>query len=120
MDRNKFKEVFSDKEFVNRLLSLETGERVMKALAEKGIVLKPEEMDEFAGFLIAALECKCAYKEKEVENASGGVKMDMDCPNDAQYAAELLAGYIKSNSVDFSENKGSWILKNFVPDVKQF
>ena len=118
MDRIKFKDVFSDKEFVNKLLSLETGERVMRALAEKGIVLKPEEMDEFAEYLIAALECKNEDREKDIETASGGVKMDIDCPNNAQYAAKLLAGYIKSNSVDFSENKGSWILKNFIPNVK--
>ena len=85
----------------------------MRALAEKGIVLQPEEMDEFAKFLIAALECKDENKEKDIENASGGVKIE----SDAQCAAKLLVEYIKSNSIDFSENKGSWIFKNFVPNT---
>ena len=118
MDRIKFEDVFSDKEFVNKLLNLETGERVMRALAEKGIVLKSEEMDEFAKFLIAALERKNEDKEKNIENVSAGVEMGINCSNNAEYAAKLLAGYIKSNSVNFFENKDSWILKNFVPNVK--
>lgn len=69
MDEQKFKDIFSDDEFVNRLLELETGERVCKALAERGIVLAPEDIDKFAEGLLEALS-----KQKEnIENVSGGV-----------------------------------------------
>ena len=63
------------------------------------------------------MNMKDENKEKDIENASGGVKIE----SDAQCAAKLLVEYIKSNSIDFSENKGSWIFKNFVPNtVDQF
>ena len=56
MNEKDFREVFSDKEFVSNLLQLETGERVRKALAEKGIVLSADELDKFAEVMIESIK----------------------------------------------------------------
>ncbi len=72
MNEKKFAEVFSDKEFVNKLLKLETGEKVVKALAEKGIVITPAELDEFAKILVEAMEKKGELKIEDLSKVHGG------------------------------------------------
>ena len=87
MSEQDFIRVFSDKEFVNTLLQLETGERVRKALAEKGIVLNPDELDKFAAVLVQAIEDK-----NSIENSSGGVMSERS--REIETGARILAGFV--------------------------
>lgn len=100
MSEQDFIRVFSDKEFVNTLLQLETGERVRKALAEKGIVLNPDELDKFAAVLVQAIEDK-----NSIENASGGVINERS--REIETGARILAGFVIE---DFNEVTG-WLAK---------
>lgn len=66
------KEAFKNKAFVRKLLSLETGEEVRKALAEKNIVLTADELDKFAEILVLALEKGQEMTDSDLENVVGG------------------------------------------------
>ena len=74
MDIEKFNSVFSDSEFVNKILNAETGEKVKWLLKEKNLILKDEDLDFFAAALIKSIESK--YKEtlsaENLESISGG------------------------------------------------
>ncbi len=72
MSEQEFQKAFSDSEFVEKLLGLETGEQVRRALAEKGIVLTPEELDKFAEVLLLALEKNGKISDSELNEVSGG------------------------------------------------
>ena len=85
-----FIRVFSDEEFVNTLLQLETGERVRKALAEKGIVLSVDELDKFAAVLVEAIENK-----KGIEDVSGGVMSERS--KEIEAGAKIFAEFIPEN-----------------------
>lgn len=102
MSEQDFIRVFSDKEFVNTLLQLETGERVRKALAEKGIVLNPDELDKFAAVLVQAIEDK-----NSIENASGGVINERS--REIETGAIILAGSISGS---FNSNIATWWLNH--------
>jgi hypothetical protein len=67
------KEAFKNKAFVQRLLTLETGEEVRAALKEKGIVLSANELDKFAEVLIVALEKGPKMTDDDLEKVVGGV-----------------------------------------------
>jgi NTP pyrophosphatase (non-canonical NTP hydrolase) len=67
------KEAFKNKAFVQRLLTLETGEEVREALREKGIVLSADELDKFAEVLIVALEKGQEMTDNDLEEVVGGV-----------------------------------------------
>ena len=95
MSEQDFIRVFSDEEFVNTLLQLETGERVRKALAEKGIVLSVDELDKFAAVLVEAIENK-----KGIEDVSGGEdksKRSKDIEEGAKIFAEFIPDNLKGN-----------------------
>lgn len=66
------KEAFKNKAFVRKLLSLETGEEVRKALEEKNIVLTADELDKFAEILVLALEKGQEMTDSDLENVVGG------------------------------------------------
>lgn len=108
MNEKEFREVFSDKEFVSNLLQLETGERVRKALADKGIVLSPDELDKFAEVMIESikkinLDVKSEKTDSDIENASGGVSDERS--EAIRAGAEMLADI----AVGYGEkNKNSW------------
>ncbi|MBQ2671369.1 MAG: hypothetical protein IJG00_00955 [Clostridia bacterium] len=80
MDIEKFNSVFSDSEFVNKILNAETGEKVKWLLKEKNLILKDEDLDFFAAALIKSIESK--YKEtlnaENLENVSGGSQNFVD------------------------------------------
>lgn len=94
MSEQDFIRVFSDEEFVNTLLQLETGERVRKALAEKGIVLSVDELDKFAAVLVEAIENK-----KGIEDVSGGdkSKRSREIEEGAKIFAEFIPDNLKGN-----------------------
>lgn len=90
MSEQDFIRIFSDEEFVNTLLQLETGERVRKALAEKGIVLSVDELDKFAAVLVEAIENK-----KGIEDVSGGVMSERS--KEIEAGAKIFAEFIPEN-----------------------
>lgn len=113
MNKKDFREVFSDKEFVSNLLQLETGERVRKALAEKGIVLSADELDKFAEVMIESIkkineDVKSEKTDSDIENVSGGVPEGVsDERSEAIYAgAKILASAVVGFAVKY---KNSWI-----------
>ena len=113
MNEKDFREVFSDKEFVSNLLQLETGERVRKALAEKGIVLSADELDKFAKVMIESIkkineDVKSEKTDSDIENVSGGVPKGVSNErSEAIYAgAKILASAVVGFAVKY---KNSWI-----------
>lgn len=90
LEKYDLKKILLDGKFVNELLALDTGEKVRWALKKKGIILEKEDMDEFAKFLIRALETsykhrtkrghlsavhnKQCLEENQLSAASGGTK----------------------------------------------
>ncbi len=120
MNEKDFREVFSDKEFVSNLLQLETGERVRKALAEKGIVLSADELDKFAEVMIESikkinLDIKSEKTDSDIENASGGVSEGVPGKNsdersmEIRLGAEMLAGL--AVSLDIKDKNGWFTLR---------
>lgn len=112
MSEKEFEEAFSDENFVNELLNLKTGEQVRNALAKKGIVLTPEELDKFAEVLVRALE-KSKMSEEELKNCSGGsageAKDDL-----LIRGAEILvakAAHIDSKNIEQDSFLGSLLVK---------
>lgn len=93
MNEKKFAEVFSDDEFVNKLLNLDTGEKVIKALAEKGIKLTPEDLDEFAKILVEALEKNSDLKIEDLSKIHGG----------STYNVEKIQKHLKVNDQELKE-----------------
>ena len=79
MNIEKFNDVFSDSEFVNKILNAETGEKVRWLLKERNLILEEEDLDYFAAALIKSIESK--YKEslssQNLENISGGVGQNL-------------------------------------------
>ena len=112
MNKKDFREVFSDKEFVSNLLQLETGERVRKALAEKGIVLSADELDKFAEVMIESIkkineDVKSEKTDSDIENVSGGV------PDERSEAIRAGAKILASAVVDLNiENRWSEFLNS--------
>ena len=97
------KEAFKNKAFVRKLLSLETGEEVRKALKEKDIVLTADELDKFAEILILALEKGQEMTDSDLERVVGGVdSMSKFVPLLANTALDL--GGLVENSY-FSKRK---------------
>lgn len=120
MNEKDFREVFSDKEFVSNLLQLETGERVRKALAEKGIVLSADELDKFAEVMIESIkkineDVKSEKIDSDIENASGGVsegvsgKPSDERSKEIRLCAEMLAGF--AVSLDIKDKNGWFTLR---------
>ena len=91
------KEAFKNKSFIRKLLSLETGEEVRKALAEKNIVLTANELDKFAEILVLALENGQEMTDDDLENVVGGaVSISRFIPRLADTALDL--GGLAENS----------------------
>lgn len=120
MNEKDFREVFSDKEFVSNLLQLETGERVRKALAEKGIVLSADELDKFAEVMIESIkkineDVKSEKIDSDIENVSGGVsegvsgKKSDESSMEIRLGAEMLAGL--AVSLDIKDKNGWFTLR---------
>ena len=47
MNIEKFNDIFSDSEFVNKILNAETGEKLRWLLKEKELILKEKDLDFF-------------------------------------------------------------------------
>lgn len=73
MNEKDFEKVFSDNEFIQKLLSFKTGEQVTKALKEKGIDLKDGELDKIASVLVRAIESGKKISNDDAVKVSGGV-----------------------------------------------
>ena len=116
MNEKDFREVFSDKEFVSNLLQLETGERVRKALAEKGIVLSADELDKFAEVMIESIkkineDVKSEKTDSDIENVSGGVPEGVS--DERSEAIRAGAKILASAVVDLNiENRWSEFLNS--------
>ena len=72
MNSKTLRQALSDPEFINKLLYLETGKEVKKALLEKDIVLREEDLSEFSKILGDALEKRIS--DEDLGNISGGTK----------------------------------------------
>ena len=72
MNSKTLRQALSDPEFINKLLDLETGKEVKKALLEKDIVLREEDLSEFSKILGDALEKRIS--DEDLGNISGGTK----------------------------------------------
>lgn len=95
MNKEKLNEVFSDQQFVESLLQLETPEQVQQILKEKGIDLTVEEIEQTRDFLVRYANGQLSEKETatlkllqnsngelsedELENVSGGVFLLCAC-----------------------------------------
>ena len=104
------KEAFKNKAFVRKLLSLETGEEVRKALAEKGIVLSAEELDKFAEILVLALEKGEAMTDSDLEKVVGGAPSVLSFVPDFADTVVSLGG-LEENSF-FANCKKEYFGKN--------
>ncbi len=102
MDMERFNNVFSDSEFVNKILSAETGERVKWLLKEKDLILEDKDLDYFAAALVKSIESK--YKEtldsQDLENISGGA--DQKCVDNYKML-EQIRGNGAHTWIDFSK-----------------
>jgi hypothetical protein len=72
MNSETLRKVLSDDKFVDKLLNLETGEEVKRALLEKDIVLREEDLSEFSRILGNALEKRMS--DEDLSHVSGGAK----------------------------------------------
>ena len=73
-NKEKFKELMQDEEFVTKLLELQTPEEVQTAFKSDGVILTVDEVKE----VIKELDTISGYiSEKELENISGGVKVTL-------------------------------------------
>lgn len=69
----KVKELFADKEFVEKILELESAEEVQAALKEKGLELTVEEINQIKEQLIKSGESGEEVSDEELEQVAGGV-----------------------------------------------
>ena len=69
MNEEKIKEVFSDKDFVESLLELETAEEVQSAISKKGIDLSISDIEVLRAQLVNNGE---ELSEEDLENVAGG------------------------------------------------
>ena len=72
MQKAELENILSDENFVEALLSARSGEELRVLLAEKGIVLKEEDLGTFSGILADVLEKRII--EKEMMQVVGGKK----------------------------------------------
>lgn len=70
----KIQEVFSDKEFVEKLLAMETAEEVQAAVKEKGLELTLEEIEATKKSIINSLEKNDSdeVSDDQLEQVAGG------------------------------------------------
>lgn len=106
MNEQEFEKAFSDADFVNMLLNLETGEEVKKALADKGINLTTEELDKFAEILVCALESGNGIKDEKLSKISGGNLKNFDKIKKEAIIFSSLIRHGKEPNLP----KNSWIL----------
>ena len=102
MDMERFNSVFSDSEFVNKILSAGTGERVKWLLKENELMLEDKDLDYFAAALVKSIESK--YKEtldsQDLENISGGA--DQKCVDNYKMLEKIRLERVNT-WIDFSK-----------------
>jgi lactobin A/cerein 7B family class IIb bacteriocin len=72
MSDAELKELFSDEEFVNSLLTLDTPEEVQSALSGKGLDLSLDEIATIRTSILTAAEQGGELSEEQLESVSGG------------------------------------------------
>lgn len=103
MNEALIKEVFSDREFVESLLELETAEEVQAALKEKNLDLSVEDIENIQKALITQESSELS--EEEMENVAGGFAI-------TAVAVSAIAGVVgaTAGTGTFIHNisKGKW------------
>ncbi len=70
----KIKEIFADKDFVEKILAMETAEEVQAAIKAQGVELTIEEIEATKAELVNQLENKDSdeVSDEQLENVAGG------------------------------------------------
>ncbi len=68
----KLKEIFADKDFAVKVMSMETAEEVQAVVKEKGVELTIEEINQIQAQFLKAAENSEEISDDELENVAGG------------------------------------------------
>ena len=69
----KLQEVFADKAFAEKVFGLETAEEVQGTLAEKGVELSVQEINDIRDALVKQMESGEEFDAKELKTVAGGL-----------------------------------------------
>lgn len=75
--QEKLTELMKDKEFVKKILEMETPEEVQKALAEKGVDLSIEQIEDIRKGIIARVSSEEEMSDEQLEQVAGGFIGDL-------------------------------------------
>jgi lactobin A/cerein 7B family class IIb bacteriocin len=73
MNEEQIKEIFSDKEFVESILALETPEEVQAVLKEKNLDLSITQIEKVQRMLSEAVDENKELTDEDLESVSGGL-----------------------------------------------
>lgn len=72
MNEQQIKELFSNEEFIDSLLALETPEEVQKALTDQGVDLSIQEILAIKDSIANSLDSEEELSEEQLETVTGG------------------------------------------------
>lgn len=106
MNEALIKEVFSDREFVESLLELETAEEVQAALKEKNLDLSVEDIENIQKALITQESSELS--EEEMENVSGGFVITATAAAAVSAIAGVIGATAGTGTFIHNISKGKW------------
>jgi hypothetical protein len=108
-----FRRNFKNREFIKKLLSLETGEEVRAVLKENGVELTPQELEKFAEVLVLAIEKGESLTDDDLQFAVGGIAFNAQGSQGLEALfSELTPNVISPLYKDSSIKKGWIFTKN--------